>query len=103
MGKLDVGSFYAGQAMEERLRTLETALEDRDAKILELQNELDMFRQVVRPLTTMMTGTCPHCKMGLATPETGTRVVAPRKQAISAEPSQNQVLASPTKTPKSIK
>uniref|UniRef100_A0A0A9W8T8 cGMP-dependent protein kinase n=1 Tax=Lygus hesperus TaxID=30085 RepID=A0A0A9W8T8_LYGHE len=92
----------SSHAMEERLRTLETALEERDVKIRELQNELDMFRQVVRPLTSVMTSTCPHCGMAPLAPG-GARIQAPRKQAISAEPTHNQVLASPTKTPKSIK
>ncbi|CAB0011962.1 unnamed protein product, partial [Nesidiocoris tenuis] len=88
--------------MEERINTLESSLEDREAKIRELQIELDMFKQVVRPLTSVMTSTCPHCGMVIASPEDTTKTLALRKQAISAEPSQNQVLASPTKTPKSI-
>lgn len=86
--------------MEEKLRYLEQAIEERDQTIRHLKNELDMFRQVVRPLTAVMTSSCPQCGGRLSATGTVETRINPRRQAISAEPSQVHDHV-PVKMPKS--
>ncbi|KAK9505095.1 hypothetical protein O3M35_009236 [Rhynocoris fuscipes] len=88
--------------MEEKLRCLEKAIEERDQTIKDLKNELDKFRQVVRPLTAVMTrSSCPQCGGRLSPSAYEPRIIGnPRRQAISAEPTQVHDHA-PVKVPKS--
>uniref|UniRef100_A0A224XKS9 cGMP-dependent protein kinase n=1 Tax=Panstrongylus lignarius TaxID=156445 RepID=A0A224XKS9_9HEMI len=86
--------------MEEKLRYLEQAIEERDQTIRHLKNELDMFRQVVRPLTAVMTSSCPQCGGRLSATSIVETRIHPRRQAISAEPTQVHEHA-PVKMPKS--
>ena len=90
-------------SVESRVRALEAALDEREALIRHLKNELDMFRQVVPPLTQqVVTQLCVRC--GLQ--EEGT--TAPpqpriKRQAISAEPVTTSQQTAPVKVPKTTK
>lgn len=82
---------------EEYIGLLERYLDERDNKIRHLQNEIDKFRQIVRPLTQQVISLNNYWEDGYATP-----AAKMKRQAISAEPMAYFEKIPPiTKVPKS--
>lgn len=93
------------RAKDETLSRLENKLKEKDALIVDLRNEIDKFRQVVRPITQKIITKQFSLGDDAWQLEKGGRVLELRtkRQAISAEPLSNrrsdEYLV--TKTPKS--
>jgi hypothetical protein len=81
---------------EEYIGVLERYLDERDHKIRHLQNEIDKFRQIVRPLTQQVISLNTYWDDGYVTP-----AAKMKRQAISAEPMYFEQLPPITKVPKS--
>lgn len=98
---------------EDAISMLERQLEDRDALIRHLKNEIDKFRQVVRPITqkiiTKQINLGDDAAWTVVTTEKAKAVPAgehrTKRQAISAEPinSQLEEELQITKIPKGVK
>uniref|UniRef100_A0A8D9F9Q7 Uncharacterized protein n=1 Tax=Cacopsylla melanoneura TaxID=428564 RepID=A0A8D9F9Q7_9HEMI len=83
---------------DEYITVLERYLDERDHKIRHLQNEIDKFRQIVRPLTQHVISLNAYWDDGY-TPAAA--VAKMKRQAISAEPMYFDQLPPITKVPKS--
>lgn len=83
---------------EEYIGVLERYLDERDHKICHLQNEIDKFRQIVRPLTQQVISLNAYWDdtNGFVPPHAKSK-----RQAISAEPMYFEQLPPITKVPKS--